>query len=120
MGFVAYYPLMARRFSSARCRGPSAVSLLRTQALAYTVFFILLFTLGFADKGRAEDLPPPPTVTSISPNTGPSSGGTNVTITGSNFFAGATTVNFGVNSVAAIFVNGPTRHHDFTGWDWDR
>ena len=39
----------------------------------------------------------PPTVNSISPNTGPVSGGTSVTITGSGF-TGATHVQFGVNT----------------------
>jgi acid phosphatase len=32
---------------------------------------------------------PPPTVTSVSPNTGPTSGGTSITITGTGFLAGA-------------------------------
>jgi hypothetical protein len=48
---------------------------------------------------------PVPTVTSISLNTGPASGGTSVTVTGTNF-AGASAVNFG--SVPASFtINGP-------------
>src|SRR6185369_9231509 len=34
--------------------------------------------------------PPPPTVTGIAPNSGSTAGGTGVTITGSNFVAGAT------------------------------
>jgi hypothetical protein len=37
---------------------------------------------------------PPPTVTSVSPNAGPTSGGTTVTLTGTNFVSGAT-VSFG-------------------------
>jgi IPT/TIG domain len=36
--------------------------------------------------------PPPPSVTSVSPNSGPSAGGTSITITGKNFVAGATVV----------------------------
>ena len=36
----------------------------------------------------------PPTVTSVSPNSGPAAGGTSVTITGTNF-TGATAVTFG-------------------------
>jgi hypothetical protein len=34
--------------------------------------------------------PPPPTVTGVSPNSGPMGGGTSVTVTGTNFVAGAT------------------------------
>ncbi|MGH6670947.1 MAG: S8 family serine peptidase [Xanthobacteraceae bacterium] len=48
-----------------------------------------------------------PIVSSISPTNGPPAGGTNVTITGSNFFNGAT-VNFGGDSVGSAFVNGST------------
>ena len=48
-----------------------------------------------------------PTVSNVNPNTGPSAGGTSVTITGTNFFAGAT-VSFGVNTVTSTFVNATT------------
>lgn len=47
-----------------------------------------------------------PTVTSISPNSGPPAGGTSVIITGTNFST-ATTVKFGSTAVA-FTVNGPT------------
>jgi hypothetical protein len=49
---------------------------------------------------------PLPTVTGLSPNNGPSGGGTSVTITGTNF-TGATAVNFGA-SAATFTLNGPT------------
>ena len=45
----------------------------------------------------------PPTVTSVSPNTGSTTGGTAVTITGTNFAAGAT-VTFGSNAATNIVV----------------
>src|SRR6202008_3244382 len=45
----------------------------------------------------------PPTVTSVSPNTGTTSGGTAVTITGTNFAAGAT-VTFGSNAATNVAV----------------
>ena len=45
----------------------------------------------------------PPTVTSISPNNGPVAGGTQVTITGTNFAAGAT-VTFGSNAASNVVV----------------
>ncbi|MHB8877881.1 MAG: beta strand repeat-containing protein [Myxococcaceae bacterium] len=50
---------------------------------------------------------PAPTVASIAPASGPSSGGTNVTITGANFLAGAT-VSIGGNAATNIVVVGPT------------
>jgi tripartite motif-containing protein 71 len=44
---------------------------------------------------------PPPTVTSIEPDSGPAGGGTEVTVTGSGFKAGAT-VHFGAKSAANV------------------
>ncbi|MGA9797564.1 MAG: IPT/TIG domain-containing protein [Terriglobales bacterium] len=46
---------------------------------------------------------PTPTVTGIGPSTGPTSGGTSVTITGTNFAAGAT-VTFGANAATNVTV----------------
>ena len=48
-----------------------------------------------------------PTVTSVSPNTGPTAGGTPVTITGTNFAAGAT-VTFGGTAATNVSVIGTT------------
>jgi hypothetical protein len=45
----------------------------------------------------------PPTVTSVSPNSGTTAGGTSVTITGTNFAAGAT-VTFGSNAATNVIV----------------
>jgi hypothetical protein len=45
---------------------------------------------GTLSKGFEYSIPPPPTVTSITPTTGSSIGGVQVTITGSNFLTGAT------------------------------
>jgi IPT/TIG domain len=47
---------------------------------------------------------PPPTVTEISPKTGPESGSTEVTITGTNFTSGST-VKFGSTAAASVKVN---------------
>jgi hypothetical protein len=48
-------------------------------------------------------LPPPPTVTKLKPTSGPTGGGTSVTITGTNL-TGATAVKFGETSAAAFKV----------------
>jgi hypothetical protein len=50
---------------------------------------------------------PAPTVTSINPNSGPTTGGTPVTITGANF-TGATSVMFGSTAATGVTVNNGT------------
>ena len=53
-------------------------------------------------------VPPVPTVTGVSPTSGPSTGGTTVTVTGTGL-TGATAVNFGAGNPAIFFtVNSPT------------
>src|SRR5262249_17126064 len=47
-------------------------------------------------------------VTNVNPNTGPASGGTSVTITGTNF-SGATAVRFGRNAAGSFTVNSATQ-----------
>lgn len=49
-----------------------------------------------------------PTVTGISPTSGPTTGGTTVTITGTNF-TGATAVKFGTTAASSFTVNSPTQ-----------
>ena len=51
---------------------------------------------------------PSPTVASISPNSGPTAGGTKVTITGTNFLVGALVL-FGSAPATAVTVNGATQ-----------
>uniref|UniRef100_UPI0025D7B112 IPT/TIG domain-containing protein n=1 Tax=Tardiphaga sp. TaxID=1926292 RepID=UPI0025D7B112 len=51
---------------------------------------------------------PPPTVTSISPTSGPAGGGTSVIITGTNL-SGATAVTFGPTAATGITINSPTQ-----------
>ncbi|MGH7019824.1 MAG: IPT/TIG domain-containing protein [Brevundimonas sp.] len=51
---------------------------------------------------------PAPTVTSISPTSGPSTGGTSVIITGTNF-SGVTAVTFGGTAASSLTYNGPTQ-----------
>jgi len=50
---------------------------------------------------------PPPAVTSVSPNNGPQTGGTAVTITGQDF-SGTTAVNFGATGASSFKVASPT------------
>ncbi len=52
--------------------------------------------------------PPPPTVISISPNSGTNFGGTAVTITGTNFRAGATATIGGIALTSVVVVNSTT------------
>ena len=52
-------------------------------------------------------VPPRPTVTGVSPTTGPTTGGTSVTITGTNF-TGATAVTFGATAATTFTVNSAT------------
>ncbi len=52
--------------------------------------------------------PTVPTVSSVSPNTGPTSGGTSVTITGTNFTS-VTAVRFGAVAAATFTVNSATK-----------
>lgn len=58
------------------------------------------------------DAPAPgvPTVTALSPSTGPTEGGTSVTVTGTGFVAGATSVTIGGTAlpVGSVTVAGPT------------
>src|SRR6185369_2443784 len=52
--------------------------------------------------------PAPPSVSSVSPTSGPASGGTTVTVRGANF-TGATSVRFGANAAASFTVNNGTQ-----------
>ena len=50
-----------------------------------------------------------PTVTSVSPNFGPTAGGTSVTVTGTNFNNSGLIVSFGATPSTDVFVNSDTR-----------
>jgi hypothetical protein len=60
-----------------------------------------------ADPTSSFTFSPAPTVTSIWQNTGPITGGTNVTITGTGFVSGAT-VSFGGSACGSVSVTNPT------------
>src|SRR5437016_1687044 len=73
--------------------------------LAGAVFVVLLCAVGLEGKAQAQF--GPPAVTNVNPNTGPTSGGTSVTITGTNF-TGATAVKFGSANATSFTVNSST------------
>ena len=66
------------------------------------VLVVIVCACGLASEAQAQFTAP--TVTGVNPNTGPAAGGTTVTITGTNFFVGAT-ASFGSNTVNANFVS---------------
>src|SRR5499433_3669799 len=74
--------------------------------LAGAVFVVLLCAVGL--EGEAQAQFGPPTVTNVNPNTGPTSGGTSVTITGTNF-SGVTAVRFGSNAAGSFTVDSATQ-----------
>src|SRR6202035_5838885 len=91
-----------------------------TQVLSYTTslppYVLVGFTGatgGFNDLHQVENVlmpsgpAPAPTVSSVSPTSGSSAGGSSVTITGTNF-TGATAVNFGTTAATTFTINSPT------------
>ena len=70
--------------------------------LAVAVFVVLVCSVCLYGNALAKAGPPP--VTNVNPKTGPTSGGTSVTITGTNF-SGATAVSFGSNAAGYFTVN---------------
>jgi hypothetical protein len=66
------------------------------------------FVSGGITQTLAENFCTPPTVTSVSPNTGPAVGGTSVVITGTGF-TGATAVDFGTTAAAILHVDSDTQ-----------
>jgi hypothetical protein len=90
-----------------------------TQVLSYATSLPSQVLVGFtAATGGHNDIhqvqnvsittaPPPPTVTSVSPTSGPTSGGTSVTITGTAL-TGATGVKFGSAAATNVSVNSDT------------
>src|SRR5437764_234984 len=70
--------------------------------IACSIFAVALALLAVGTTGEA--FAAIPTVTSISPTSGPTGGGTTVTITGTNF-TGATAVKFGSSNATSFTVN---------------
>ena len=114
VGVGAFKSAAAWSFSAARWAGVFTVAFLKSglqqracMRLAGAVFFVLLCAVDLQDKAQAQEVAPP-TVTNVNPNTGPTSGGTSVTITGTNF-SGVTAVRFGSNAAGSFTVNSATQ-----------
>ena len=90
----------------------SATSITATSPAGTGTVDITVTIVGGTSPNSASDqftfILPVPTVTSVSPNTGPTTGGTAVTITGSNFTA-ATSVKFGATNATSFTVIGVTQ-----------
>jgi hypothetical protein len=98
-----------------------AVTMDGTQVLTYATALPSQVLVGFtASTGGFNDIhqvqnvnittgppPPAPTVTSVSPSSGPTSGGTSVTITGTSL-TGASSVQFGSTAASSFTVNSGT------------
>ena len=87
----------------ARARAVAA----RTLAQVVTFAFVVVAAIAGFTQGDAAATPPAPTVTALSPTTGPSSGGTSVTISGANL-SGATGVKFGSTNATGFSVSPST------------
>jgi uncharacterized repeat protein (TIGR02059 family) len=77
-----------------------------TPGVTYTIYLKAVNSVGDSVASSSVNVVPvsgPPTVTSISPTSGTTAGGTSVTITGTNFISGAT-VTIGGNSCTSVVV----------------
>ncbi len=86
--------------NQATVAGTFTETALRVNLLAAAVTIATVVNLASASVGPNAG-PAPPTALTIDPNSGPTAGGQTVTITGTNFIPGATTVTIGGNTVPA-------------------
>ena len=84
---------------------PAWHSIVRRRACTLIALLLAIVALGATPAGIV--LAVAPTVTSVSPNSGPTAGGTSVTITGTNL-TGATSVTFGGASATNVVVTNST------------
>ncbi len=89
--------------------GDTSISATSPAGAAGTVDVTVTAPLGTSATGAADQFTyaSPPTVTAVAPNSGPTAGGTAVTITGTNF-TGATGVKFGSTAASTFTVNTAT------------
>jgi hypothetical protein len=93
-GAGATFPLVAEEEPGAECAGTEDVS-------------VGLDAKQFSGLGVEQVAPPPPSVSGVSPNSGPETGGTSVTITGAEL-GEASKVKFGSVEAASFTVESPT------------
>jgi IPT/TIG domain/Putative Ig domain len=90
---------------------PASGVLLGTPTSEGSLPFTVQATDQYGDTSSAsyaiDVLPPAPTISAVSPNGGPTSGGTDITITGANF-TGATDVMIGSTPAASFTIVSPT------------
>ncbi len=88
---------------------PSAVSNLNGVSCTSSTFCLMVGQGNTSNIGALilGLVPPPPSISSISPSSGPTAGGTTVTITGSNF-TNVTAVDFGIVGASSFTTNSST------------
>jgi hypothetical protein len=92
---------------------PTQITAVSPEGSAGVVNIIVTTAIGTslpstADQFTYVTVPGVPTVTAVVPNFGPTTGGTEVIISGTNFI-NVTAVKFGVNAAASFVVNSPTQ-----------
>jgi hypothetical protein len=105
-----FYGTVSVDFGGAVATSPSVLSrtAIRCTTTAHAAGFVdvTVYTAsGLGSKASAYEYIGPPTVSSVTPTVGPASGGTPVTIAGTNFYVGSPTVTFGgtpANSVSVV------------------
>jgi hypothetical protein len=96
--------------ASVTVNSPTSLTVKSPSASAGTVDVTVTTAGGSSFTGTADQFTydPLPTITSISPSAGPITGGTEVTITGTNFVAGETSVALGTKVVSSATVASTT------------
>jgi IPT/TIG domain len=94
--------------SAVRARGGARVSPPR-QFVTTACVFVALMSVSLVAVGAAVATPPVPTITSLSPTTGPAVGGTVVTIGGTGFEPGTTAIDFSGTPAISVSCTSDTR-----------
>ena len=89
--------------SSFTVKSPTQITAIAPPATAVGFVYVTVTTPGGTNAvSKADVFHYVPTVTGVSPNTGPTAGGTSVTITGTGFAGGAITVTFGKTKATSV------------------
>jgi hypothetical protein len=102
----------AKRSTSRGRRSGGVHALLRGRVVAFATVAAFLPIGSYAVLNAAPAVTAAgdaaPTVTAVSPDNGPTAGGTTVTVTGSGFVEGSTSVAFGTTPATAVTVTSDT------------